>query len=88
LRVNPIGDIDVHFAMQEAYHLISILGRSVAVYVCIVLLLRLFGKKELAQLSVVHLVFILLNSNSVQNMMVGSNSFNSSLKLYPNAALA
>jgi len=34
--------------------------------------LRLFGKKELAQLSIIDLVFILLISNSVQNAMVGS----------------
>jgi uncharacterized membrane protein YcaP (DUF421 family) len=60
--------------MQDASHLFLILGRSVAVYLCIVLLLRLFGKKELAQLSVVDLVFILLISNSVQNAMVGSDS--------------
>jgi uncharacterized membrane protein YcaP (DUF421 family) len=60
--------------MQDAYHLFSILGRSVVVYLCIILLLRLFGKKELAQLSLVDLVFILLISNSVQNAMVGSDS--------------
>ncbi|MEN9338991.1 MAG: hypothetical protein RIQ62_303 [Bacteroidota bacterium] len=48
--------------------------RSIAVYVFIVLAIRLFGKKELAQLSVVDLVFILLISNSVQNAMVGPNT--------------
>lgn len=48
--------------------------RSVAVYVFIVLAFRLFGKKELAQLSVFDLVFILLISNSVQNAMVGPDS--------------
>jgi len=36
--------------------------------------IRLFGKKELAQLSVIDLVFILLISNSVQNAMVGSDT--------------
>ncbi|MFN8355251.1 MAG: DUF421 domain-containing protein [Spirosomataceae bacterium] len=36
--------------------------------------IRLFGKKELSQLSVIDLVFILLISNSVQNAMVGSDS--------------
>jgi uncharacterized membrane protein YcaP (DUF421 family) len=34
----------------------------------------LFGKKELAQLSVIDLVFILLISNAVQNAMVGTDS--------------
>jgi uncharacterized membrane protein YcaP (DUF421 family) len=40
----------------------------------IVVAIRLFGKKELSQLSVVDLVFILLISNAVQNAMVGSDS--------------
>jgi uncharacterized membrane protein YcaP (DUF421 family) len=54
--------------------LLCIVLRSAAVYVCIVLLIRIFGKKELSQLSVIDLVFILLISNSVQNAMVGSDS--------------
>jgi uncharacterized membrane protein YcaP (DUF421 family) len=48
--------------------------KSIAVYVFIITAIRLFGKKELAQLSVIDLVFILLISNSVQNAMVGSDS--------------
>lgn len=47
---------------------------SAAVYVFIILFLRLFGKKELAQLSVFDLVFVLLISNAVQNAMVGENT--------------
>jgi uncharacterized membrane protein YcaP (DUF421 family) len=47
---------------------------SVAVYFFIILAIRLFGKKELAQLSVYDLVFILLISNAVQNAMVGPDS--------------
>ena len=46
---------------------------SVAVYVFIILAIRLFGKKELSQLSVFDLVFILLISNAVQNAMVLGN---------------
>lgn len=53
---------------------IQIIFRSVAVYVFIILAIRLFGKKELAQLSIIDLVFILLISNSVQNAMVGPNT--------------
>lgn len=53
---------------------LPIIISSASVYLFIVLAIRLFGKKELAQLSVVDLVFILLISNSVQNAMVGSNS--------------
>jgi len=52
----------------------NIVFRSVVVYLFIVLALRIFGKKELAQLSVIDLVFILLISNAVQNAMVGDNS--------------
>jgi uncharacterized membrane protein YcaP (DUF421 family) len=44
---------------------------SVAVYLFIIIAIRLFGKKELAQLSVFDLVFILLISNAVQNAMTG-----------------
>jgi uncharacterized membrane protein YcaP (DUF421 family) len=53
---------------------LDIIFRSVVVYLAIVIFIRLFGKKELAQLSVVDLVFILLISNSVQNAMVGPST--------------
>ncbi len=53
---------------------LDIIGRSLAVYLFIIAAIRLFGKKELAQLSIVDLVFILLISNSVQNAMVGSDT--------------
>jgi len=54
--------------------LLDVVLRSVAVYIFIVLAIRIFGKKELAQLSVIDLVFILLISNAVQNAMVGSDT--------------
>lgn len=57
---------------MEGFGIIAL--KSIAVYVFIVAAIRLFGKKEFAQLSVVDLVFILLISNSVQNAMVGSDS--------------
>lgn len=57
---------------QNGY--VQIIISTVAVYLFIIIAIRLFGKKELSQLSVVDLVFILLISNSVQNAMVGSNS--------------
>ena len=47
---------------------------SIAVYLFIIIAIRLFGKKELAQLTIIDLTFILLISNSVQNAMVGSDS--------------
>jgi len=62
--------------MQEllSNNYVRIIGSTLAVYLFIVIAIRLFGKKELAQLSVVDLVFILLISNSVQNAMVGPDS--------------
>jgi uncharacterized membrane protein YcaP (DUF421 family) len=53
---------------------IEIILRTLAVYLFMILALRVFGKKELAQLSVIDLVFILLISNSVQNAMVGPDT--------------
>ncbi len=54
--------------------ILDIVIRSVVIYFCIVFGIRLFGKKELAQLSVIDLVFILLISNSVQNAMIGPDT--------------
>ena len=51
-----------------------IAAKSVSIYLFIILSIRLFGKKELSQLSVTDLVFILLISNSVQNAMVGNDT--------------
>ena len=48
--------------------------KSTAVYLFILAAIRVFGKKEFAQLSIIDLVFILLISNSVQNAMVGADS--------------
>ena len=53
---------------------LRIIFSSVVVYLFIIVAIRLFGKKELSQLSVIDLVFILLISNAVQNAMVGSDS--------------
>ena len=51
-----------------------IAGSSACVYVFIVVAIRIFGKKEIAQLSIIDLVFILLISNAVQNAMVGPDT--------------
>lgn len=47
---------------------------SIVIYIFIVVAIRLFGKKELSQLSIIDLVFILLISNAVQNAMVGPDT--------------
>jgi uncharacterized membrane protein YcaP (DUF421 family) len=62
----------MHDILQNNY--VQVVLRSVAVYFFIVIAIRIFGKKELAQLSVIDLVFILLISNAVQNAMVGPDT--------------
>jgi uncharacterized membrane protein YcaP (DUF421 family) len=47
--------------------------RSAIVYLAILLVLRLFGKRQLGQLSIGDLVMILLIANAVQNAMVGAD---------------
>ncbi len=59
---------------MDILHYIIISGKSITIYIFIILAIRLFGKNELAQLSVTDFVFILLISNSVQNAMVGTDS--------------
>ncbi len=54
--------------------MLEIAARSILIYLFIVIAIRLFGKRELSQLSVIDLVFVLLLSNSVQNGMVGTNN--------------
>lgn len=60
--------------MEIGSDIVDIVIRTVIVYLMIVLGLKLLGKKELSQISIADLVFILLISNSVQNAMVGDNS--------------
>lgn len=57
---------------MEAY--LDIIIRSTAVYIFMVVALRIFGKKQLSQLNTADVILILLISNSVQNAMVGSNT--------------
>lgn len=53
---------------------LNIIISSVAVYLFIIIAIRITGRRELSQLSVIDLVFILLISNAVQNAMVGPNT--------------
>ena len=48
--------------------------RPVLVYVCLVIFLRLFGKRELAQLNPFDLVVLLSLANTVQNAMIGEDN--------------
>jgi uncharacterized membrane protein YcaP (DUF421 family) len=53
--------------------LIGVAIRTVVVYLFLIVALRIAGKREMGQLSVLDLVLILVIANSVQNAMVGSN---------------
>ena len=53
---------------------IDIILRSVTIYFFMLIVLRIFGKKELSQLNTADVILILLISNSVQNAMVGANT--------------
>jgi uncharacterized membrane protein YcaP (DUF421 family) len=48
--------------------------RPVIVYLCLIVFLRLFGKRELAQLNPLDLVVLLSLSNTVQNAMIGDDN--------------
>jgi uncharacterized membrane protein YcaP (DUF421 family) len=53
---------------------LDVIIRSAVIYLFIVFGIRIFGKREISQLSVIDLVFILLISNSVQTAMVGPST--------------
>jgi uncharacterized membrane protein YcaP (DUF421 family) len=53
---------------------LGIAGRSLVVYVVVLALLRLGGRRELGQLTPFDLVFVLLVANAVQNAMVGADT--------------
>ena len=54
--------------------LVEKLARPVIVYLVLVLLLRMFGKRELAQLNPFDLVVLLSLSNTVQNAIIGDDN--------------
>lgn len=53
---------------------LEIISRSAAIYLFMIIALRIFGKKELSQLNTADVILILLISNAVQNAMVGQNT--------------
>lgn len=60
------------FNLQEPWW--SIIVRTTAVYLAVLLGLRLAGKREIGQLTVLDLVVLLLISNAVQNAMLGHDT--------------
>jgi uncharacterized membrane protein YcaP (DUF421 family) len=65
-------------AFDHMFHLpiplIEKVLRPVIVYLALVLLLRIFGKRELAQLNPFDLVVLLSLSNTVQNAIIGDDN--------------
>jgi uncharacterized membrane protein YcaP (DUF421 family) len=61
-------------AQDSAVSLAEKVLRTLAVYALLVVLLRVFGKRELAQLNPFDLVVLLLLSNSVQNAIIGADN--------------
>jgi len=59
--------------MEFVLQMLIVAGCSAAVYVFLVVAIRLFGKKEFSQLSTFDIVFILLISNAVQNSMIAAD---------------
>lgn len=63
---------------QDMFHLpiplLEKLARPVIVYLCLIVFLRLFGKRELAQLNPFDLVVLLSLSNTVQNAIIGDDN--------------
>ena len=61
-------------ALVPGVPLIEKIARPVIVYVALVVLLRVFGKRELAQLNPFDLVVLLSLSNTVQNAIIGNDN--------------
>jgi uncharacterized membrane protein YcaP (DUF421 family) len=64
--------------LQSMFHLplpvLEKIARPVIVYLCLIVFLRLFGKRELAQLNPFDLVVLLSLSNTVQNAIIGDDN--------------
>ncbi|MDR3740438.1 MAG: DUF421 domain-containing protein [Terracidiphilus sp.] len=70
--------MDFSSVLNHMFHLplplVEKLLRPVVVYLVLVLLLRIFGKRELAQLNPFDLVVLLSLSNTVQNAIIGDDN--------------
>ena len=68
----------IHTVLQSMFHMpVPILEkilRPMIVYLALIAFLRLFGKRELAQLNPFDLVVLLSLSNTVQNSMIGDDN--------------
>jgi uncharacterized membrane protein YcaP (DUF421 family) len=68
----------LHSMLNDMFHLplpiLEKLLRPIIVYLVLVILLRVFGKRELAQLNPFDLVVLLSLSNTVQNAIIGDDN--------------
>lgn len=77
---NPAILVGMNFSVifdhmfQMPLPILEKLARPVIVYLVLVVLLRLFGKRELAQLNPFDLVVLLSLSNTVQNAIIGDDN--------------
>lgn len=62
------------FTLDDSVTWIEKILRPVIVYIALIVMLRLFGKRELAQLNPFDLVVILSLSNTVQNAIIGQDN--------------
>jgi uncharacterized membrane protein YcaP (DUF421 family) len=67
----PLASVFDHPTLDGAA---VIAGKTAAVYVALVVGLRLFGKRQLGQLSLYDLVLIIILGNAVQNAMINSDN--------------
>jgi uncharacterized membrane protein YcaP (DUF421 family) len=67
---SPLFDSMFHLPLP----IVEKLARPVIVYLVLVVLLRVFGKRELAQLNPFDLVVLLSLSNTVQNAIIGDDN--------------
>lgn len=63
-----------HEMFQIPIPILEKILRPILVYVALILLLRVFGKRELAQLNPFDLVVLLSLSNTVQNAIIGNDN--------------
>lgn len=73
-----LPDVWNEAAVQNMFHLglpiLEKMLRAVIVYIFLVIVLRVFGKRELAQLNPFDLVVLLSLSNTVQNAIIGDDN--------------
>lgn len=62
------------FALDDTVTWVEKIARPILVYLALIAMLRIFGKRELAQLNPFDLVVILSLSNTVQNAIIGPDN--------------